>query len=136
MGSIKSFSQLKAAGGIISREPIKKTLTWTHKNDAGEEVSDSFEVYIVKQSFGSLADLYKETSREQLAVAISKALLLENDKGKLELMKYDDAYQLDPSLAHVILDGIREVNGGEAKNSQPPTNSSVNSSSPESVAAP
>jgi len=136
MAALKSLAQLKAAGGIVSRAPIKKTLTWLHKNEEGEEVSDTFDAYIVKQSFGSLADLYKDTSREQLAVAISKALQLENDKGKLESMTYEDAYQLEPTLAHVILDAIRDVNGGEAKNSQPPTNSSANSSSTGSVAAP
>jgi len=136
MGTLKSLTQLRNAGGILSREPVKVEGTWKHVNDAGEEVEDTFEIGVVKVSFGDMADLFKEKDREQLAVGMSKSVMIADDKGKMQFISYEDAYRLDSGLASVILDLVRKVNGGDRKNSTPPTNSSVNSSSQESAAAP
>ena len=136
MASLKNLSQLRTAGGILSREPVKVTGTWKHNGPDGEEIEDTFEIGVVKVSFGDMADLYKEKDREQLAVSLSKSVMFANDKGKLELISYDDAYRLDPGLGTVILELVRQVNGGDRKNSTPPTNSSASLSSPESAVAP
>lgn len=134
MAHIKSLTQLKAAGGVVSREPVTKELSWVHVNDSGEEVTDTFDVLIVKPSFGKVLSIGKIEDREQLALTISTYIMLENDKGKPELMGYDTAMQLDPSLAFLLLGAIREVS--EPKNSRLPTNSSANSSPVESAVAP
>jgi hypothetical protein len=134
MATIKNLAQLKAAGGIVSREPVKKEVTWDHFSPEGEELHDTFDVYIVKPSFGSMLSIGKVTDREQLALTLSKTIMLENDKGKPEYLAYEDAMQLDPSLAMTLLGAVREVT--EPKNSQRPTNSSANSSPAESAVAP
>lgn len=135
MAKLKSLSQFRTAGGILSREPVMKTGTWKHTDENGEEVEDTFEVGIVRVSFGDMADLFKEKDREQIAVGLSKSVMVANEKGKLEFLSYEDAYRLEPSLAAVILELAREVNGDKAKNSPPTTNSSANSSSTESADA-
>lgn len=136
MATLKSLSQLRSAGGILSREPVVVTGTWKHNGPDGEEVEDTFDVGVIKVSFGDMADLFKEKDREQLAVSLSKSVMFANEKGKLELLSYDDAYRLDPGLGTVLIELVRKVNGGDRKNSTPPTNSSANSSSPESEVAP
>ena len=135
MGTM-TLAQLRQAGGIVPREPVKKTVTWKHVNEAGDEVEDTFDVFIVRQSLGSFRDLQKDDDREKVAAALSKCLMLGNGKGKLELISYEDAYQLDLSLSAVILEAVREVNGGAPKNSTLPTNSSASLSPAESAAAP
>jgi hypothetical protein len=67
---------------------------------------------------------------------MSKSVMIADEKGKMQFLSYEDAYRLDSGLASVILELVRKVNGGDRKNSTPPTNSSVNSSSQESAAAP
>lgn len=136
MGTLKSLSQVRTAGGIVSREPVKASGVWKHKGPEGEDLEDAFEVGVVKVSFGDMADLFKEKDRDQLALSLSKSVMFANEKGKLELLSYDDAYRLEPSLGMAILEVVRQVNGGDRKNSTPPTNSSANSSSPESEVVP
>lgn len=137
MAKLKSLSQFKGAGGILSREPVMVTGTWKHTdNETGEEVEDSFEIGIVKVSFGDMADLFNEKDREHMALSLSKSVMLLNEKNKMEFISYDDAYRLEPGLATVIMELVRKQNGGAAKNSQPPTNSSASSSSTESAAKP
>lgn len=136
MATLKSLSQLRSAGGILSREPVVVTGTWKHNGPDGEEIEDTFDVGVIKVSFGDMADLFKEKDREQLAVSLSKSVMFANEKGKLELLSYDDAYRLEPSLGMAILEVVRQVNGGDRKNSTPPTNSSASSSSQESEVAP
>src|SRR6478609_3136621 len=133
MATIKNLTQLKAAGGIVSREPVKKEVTWNHVSPDGEDMADTFTVYVVKPSFGSVLSIGKEANREQLALSLSKTIQIEDDKGKLVFFPYDDAMQLDPGLAMVLLGAVREVT--EPKNSRPPTNSYANSS-PVELAAP
>lgn len=136
MAKLKSLSQFKGAGGILSREPVMVTGTWKHKDENGEDIEDTFEIGVVKVSFGDMADLFNEKDREHMALSLSKSVMLLNEKGKLEFISYDDAYRLEPGLATVIMELVRTQNGGSAKNSRPPTNSSANSSSTESAAEP
>lgn len=136
MGTM-TIAQLRQAGGIVPREPVKKTVTWKHVNSDGEEVEDTFDVFIVRQSLGSFRELLTEDDRERGALALSKCLMLGNGKGKLELISYEDAYQLDIELSAVIMAAVKEVNGGAKKKNSPlKTNSSASSSPAESAEAP
>ena len=134
MATIKNMTQLKAAGGVVSRDPVKKEVVWDHVSPDGEDMHDTFDVWIMKPSFGSVLSIGKDADREQLALSLSKTVMLENDKGKPEFMPYEVAMQLDPSLAMVLLGAVREVT--EPKNSRLPTNSSANLSPVESAVAP
>lgn len=120
-----NLSELKAKGGIVAAAPIPKEVTWTRRNDAGEEMSDTFTIFVKRQSFGSIETIWASgEDRSKSAAYISQSLRL-GDKGK-EQMSYDEAYQLDTSLATVFITAINEVNGtgrAEPKNSQPPMKS-------------
>lgn len=105
-----NLSELKAKGGIVASAPVPREVTWTRKNDAGEEVTDTFTVFIKRQSFGSIETIWAGAEdRSKSATYISQSLRL-GDKGK-EQMSYDEAFQLDPSLATVFITAINEVNG-------------------------
>lgn len=105
-----NLAELKAKGGIVAAAPVPKEVTWTRKNEAGEEVSDAFTILVKRQSFGSIETIWANTEdRSKSAAYISQSLRF-GDKGK-EQMSYEDAYQLDPSLATVFIAAINEVNG-------------------------
>lgn len=105
-----NLAELKAKGGIVAAAPVQKEVTWVRKNDAGEEVTDTFIIFVKRQSFGSIETIWASgEDRSKSASYISQSLRL-GDKGK-EQMSYDEAYQLDPSLATVFITAINEVNG-------------------------
>ena len=103
-----NLKQLKQAGAFVSAEPVAKEVVWSHKNDAGEVVEDRFTVYIKRQSFGTIEQLWSgDSDRSRSATFISASVLLGEER---ESMSYEDAYQLDPSLAHALVKAINEVN--------------------------
>lgn len=131
MAKLKGLAALKAAGAIRGGDPKKVEITW--KNDEGEE--HAFDVWIKPMAFGTALDLQKDDSPNKMAAALATLVMLEDESGKRVPLDYDTAMNLHPGLGWEI---VKAVNGsGEApKNSQPPTNSSANSSSTESAAAP
>jgi hypothetical protein len=128
VGHISNLSQLKAAGGVVAREPHLITVEWEHDGD-----TDTVDVWVVKASLGKMLKLSDVKDRDQLALTLSETVFLADDKGKPQPMSYDVAFQLDPTLGMAILNAI----GSErTKNSPPQTNSSANSSPVELVEAP
>lgn len=118
---------LKAKGGVITRALVTKSVTWKHDDpDTGESHEDTFDIHVVKHSFGTIERLYSDgTDRAKGAQFISQSVRLGDGK---EQISYEDAFQLDPGLATLFIQAINEVNGtgGGAKNSQPPTSSGAN----------
>ena len=105
-----NLSDLKAKGGFVALAPVPKELTWKRKDAAGQEVEDTFTVYVMRQSFGAIESIWAGTEdRSKAAAYISQSIRL-GDKGK-ERMSYDDAFQLDPGLAGLFISAINEVNG-------------------------
>lgn len=144
------LKQLKARGGFVSTEPVKKSVEWAHIDENGTDIEEKFEVYVVRQSFGSVEKLLTNlTDRSKTASFISACVrfLVSTDEAKayeakrrddpslpvrmefLESMSYEDAYQLEPSLAGALVKAINDVNG-EQKNSRPPMNSGTKSPLP------
>ena len=114
------LNRLRELGGIVSSAPVKREVTWEHRSETGEELTDTFTVHIRKQSCGTVERL-RDTSNGQdkswPALIISESVLLGDDGS--EPIPYDLAYQLDPRLARVLIDAINEVNsfgGATAKN--------------------
>ena len=101
------LADLKTAGGFVPSAPVKKSVTWKRKGH--DDVT--FDVFIKRQSFGSVERLFlrDDDGRSRSAAYISEALLL-GDKGN-EPLSYDDAFQLEPSLAAVLIEAINDVNG-------------------------
>lgn len=134
MTTIKSFKALRSAGGIVSHEPVKRHIEWTTVDpESGEDVTYDADVWMLKQGAGSMLQVSEEKTKEQITFALSKSVLLENDKGKLELISYDDAFQLDPPLRRALWAEFEKFSGLGRKNLVPMTNSSATSSSTESA---
>jgi hypothetical protein len=136
MATIKSFKQLRAAGGIVSKEPVKRHIEWKGVDPlTGEEIEYDADVHIVKQGAGAVLDIYADQTKEHISAMLSQSVMLEDDKGKLALISFDDAYKLDIPLRNALWTEVQVMGGVVRKNSPPSTNSSASSSPAESAAA-
>ena len=106
------LKQLREKGGFTSSTPVVKEVSWTHKlNGAEEDTTDTFTIHVKKLSFGAIERLLndKDADKQQMAAFIADTILLGDDgKGRLT---YKDAFQLEPSLARVLMEAISAVNG-------------------------
>lgn len=102
------LKELKAAGGFVSGDHVKRSVTWT--NTKGEEYT--FDVFVRRASFGSMERLIMaDDDRSKSAQHLADCVLIGDNAEPLE---YEDAYALEPSLAKAILEQVRAVNGGDA----------------------
>ena len=107
------LAELKSAGGIVSDELVKKNVKWTRKVDDVEETLD-FDVYIKRSRYGTLEKINQaDGEKSRIPELISQSVFL-GDDGK-EVMSYQDAYDLQPSLAAAFIVAIHEVNGTSGK---------------------
>lgn len=129
-----NLTQLRAAG-VVSREPVKHEVSWEH-TQAGETLTDTFDVWVIPASLGSELSIHKEVEkdREYVLTALSKRVQLEDDKGKKIFLSYEEWSNFDATLALAIFKVMREASEAP-KNSRLPTNSSANSSPAESAVA-
>ena len=103
------LQELRDRGGFVDAVPVKKEVTWKRKDGAGVEQSDTFFIHVRRQSFGIIERLLSgDDQRSRSAVLISNSVLFGEQAD--EVMSYDDAYQLDASLAHVLIRAVNEVN--------------------------
>lgn len=107
-----NLAQLQAAGAFVEAAPVKTAVTWTRQNAAGEEVSDSFDVWVRRRSFGTferVAMLGEDRSKS--AKMLSECILLGEEQ---EAISYEQAYQLDPSLAFALVQAVKDVGAPKA----------------------
>ena len=105
-----NLADLKAKGAFVPMAPVAKEVTWKHFDATGAEVEDKFTVYVKRQSFGAIESIWASSKdRSQSATYLSQSIRL-GEKGK-DVMTYDDAFQLDPGLAAVLIAAVNEVNG-------------------------
>lgn len=113
-----NLDDLKKIGGVVSSAPVPKSVKWVKKEDDGTEQEFEFTIHVLKHSFGSIEQIWndKDESRSRAASYISKTVRL--GEGGKDPISYDDAFQLEPSLAAAFIAAINEVNGtgGSAKN--------------------
>lgn len=131
MKKLKGLAGMKSAGAIRDLAPVMQTIEW--KGDDGEDYS--IDVYVKPMAFGMAMDLQMDDSPDKRAAAIGQMILVE-EGGKLVPLGTENARALNSQLGFKLLTAINQAMRGEAKNSQPPTNSSANSSSTESAAEP
>jgi len=112
---------LRERGGFVPSAPVAHEVSWAHANENGEQVTDTFTVYVVKHSAGSIerlrAEAASDLSRLWGPLFLSASLRLGDDAS--ERLTYDEACALDPALARALVDAIAAVNGtgeGAAKN--------------------
>jgi hypothetical protein len=103
-----NLKELRAKGAFVPSHPVKRTITW--KPLEGDELT--FDIHVKRLAFGDYERLFlsEQDDRSRMARALCETVKL-GDDGKEELT-YKDAYQLEPSLARVLLDAVNEVNGG------------------------
>lgn len=107
-----NLKQLKAKGGIVDGQPIKKEVSWTHLDQrSGKEVTDTFTLFIRRQSFGVIERLFTQGESEHSRNASYLAACVSLGAQGTEALSYDDAYGLEPSLGFLMLNAVNEVNG-------------------------
>ncbi|MBV4486955.1 phage tail assembly chaperone family protein, TAC [Pseudomonas sp. SWRI153] len=107
-----NLKQLKAKGGIVDSQPIKKEVSWTHLDGkSGKEVTDTFILHIRRQSFGVIERLFVQDESEQSRNANYIAASVSLGADGTEALSHDDAYNLEPSLGFLLLNAVNEVNG-------------------------
>jgi hypothetical protein len=135
MARLQNLSQLKAAGGFVSA-PMQREVTWDRVDEeTGEQLSDTFDIYIARPSLGSTLSASKTPEGlDPVLFNMSKTLFLKNEKDQLQLITYEEADALEPTLAQAIMKVVNEAR--TPKNLTPQTNSSVTSSPAGSGEAP
>src|SRR5690554_3162818 len=103
------LKQLKQRGAFVPVAPVPWPVEWTHIDpDTGEEVTDQFTIHVRRRSYGTIervvAASMTDEARSRNALFISESILL--GEGGAESMSYEDAYQLEPSLAAVLVEAI------------------------------
>lgn len=98
------FSDLQQNGAFLDAVPVTKSVTWTRED--GEAFT--FDVGIRRMSMGDWERVMVHEDSEKSASAriLSTVLVLEGG----DRLTYDQAYQLHPTLARVLLDAHNEVN--------------------------
>ena len=107
-----NLAQLQAAGAFVEAAPVKTPVTWTRQNATGEEVSDTFDVWVRRRSFGTLERVAMlGEDRSKSAKMLSECILLGEEQ---EAISYEQAYQLDPSLAFALVQAVKDVGAPKA----------------------
>lgn len=107
-----NLKQLKAKGGIVDGQPIRKEVSWTHLDHrSGNEVTDTFTLHIRRQSFGVIERLFTQGESTHSRNASYLAACVTLGAQGMETLSYDDAYSLEPSLGFLLLNAVNEVNG-------------------------
>lgn len=107
-----NLAQLQAAGAFVEAAPVKTPVTWTRQNATGEEVSDTFDVWVRRRSFGTMERVAMlGEDRSKSAKMLSECILLGEEQ---EALSYEQAYQLDPSLAFALVQAVKDVGAPKA----------------------
>jgi len=108
-----NLDQLKQRGGVVPSAPIPHEVTWSHTTPEGEQVDDTFTIHVRRRSYGEvergLVVDGDDPEKSRGAALISQCVFF--GEGGVESISYTDAYQLDPSLAAVLMKAIKDVNG-------------------------
>lgn len=105
------LKELKDKGGFVPMDPVVKEVTWVHTDDDGLEQSDTFTIHVKKHSFAAMQQIREDSGKDKelVSLLIHKSIRL-GEKGDEEI-SYVDAYQLETSLATVLISAINEVSG-------------------------
>lgn len=101
-----NLKELKAAGGFVPAEAVKRSVVW--ERAPGDEVT--FDIYVKRLSFGSVERMLTETNENRSRSAELIAACVRLGENGADALTYDDAYNLEPSLAKAIGEAVREVN--------------------------
>lgn len=145
---MKAFDlkDLEDRGGFVPPDPFKVPVTWKHKDELGAEVTDTFEVFVVRKSAATInraKDIARSIKKggdldelDMEAVIVSSFIRL-GEKAD-QRISYEMALRLDEDLQHELIRAVNSCFDGKAdpKNSAPPMNSGATSSPAASAAEP
>lgn len=108
-----NIDQLKAAGAIVSSQPIAKDITWTRTVE-GKEKIDNFTINVKRRSFRDVDFFSKkrEVQEQESLTAnyISHFLVDENNN---PCFTFDQVFDFDASFIAVLANAIQEVHKAE-----------------------
>ncbi|WP_159913027.1 phage tail assembly chaperone family protein, TAC [Pantoea sp. 18069] len=107
-----NLHQLTEKGGFVEASPVKMPVTWTRQDASGKDLIDKFDVWVRRRSFGTferVASLGEDRSRS--AKMLSECVLLGDTQ---ESLSYEQAYQLEPSLAMALIEAVKEASAPKA----------------------
>lgn len=105
-----NLAEFRAKGACVDIAPVRKSVSWTHTDERGEPITDTFDVWVRRLSFGTIDRLSKsdEGDRSRNAELIAASIRLgENAE---EALPYDVAFSLHTSLAIELVKIVGEVN--------------------------
>ena len=116
------LDELEKKGAFPAERLIKRTVSWEHVDENGEEITDTFDIFVKCLSVSEFESFQAEENKGKnfTAFMISECLRL-GDKGE-EVIEYEKARQLDGTLANCLFTDIMSVMGmgsKEAKKSSP-----------------
>lgn len=100
------LKSLKDAGGIVPSALVKRSVTW--ERDDGEVLT--FDIFVRRLSFGDVERVLQDEERGRSRVANLIAMAVRLGEEGSERLSYDDAFQLEPTLAKVFANAVSEVN--------------------------
>lgn len=110
------LNDLKKKGGVIEPELVKEHIKWTHRDkETGEIITDEFDVFILKASWGAVSDVVSNDAPGYNASVGMIAECVKLGESGEENLSYEDAYALDNSLAQQFLAAVNRVNQNNEK---------------------
>lgn len=103
------LADLKARGACVDTAPVRRSVTWLHTVN-GEEITDTFDVWVTRVSFGTIDRMSaaQQSERSRNAELIAASIRL--GEHAEEEVTYDIAYSLHPMLALELVRAVGEVN--------------------------
>lgn len=107
-----NIDQLKALGGIVDSQRVRKDIVWNRPDpQTGEVVAQTLVVHVRRHSFGVIERLFAEQEGGHSRNAHYLAASISLGEGGDEALSVEDAFNLEPSLGFLLLNAINEVNG-------------------------
>ena len=107
------LNQLRERGGFAPAAPVVREVSWTHPDESGVAVTDTFTVHVVKLSAGAADRLRDEAAKDPTvpfwARLVSASLRLGDDAS--EVLSIEQVLALVPDLAQSLVDAVLSVNG-------------------------
>lgn len=105
-----NLAEFKSKGACVDLAPVRRTVTWSHTDEKGDPITDSFDVWVRRLSFGTIDRLSKtdEGDRSRNAELIAASIRL--GEHAEEALPYDVAFSLHTTLAIELVRVIGEVN--------------------------
>lgn len=108
---VLSFDKLvKQTEAFVDTMPVKKEIVWKRKDEDGTK-KFRFTVYVRRQNFAIFSNFIaaaQSTSDQSCKILVE--CLAKDEKGKQNLLTFEEAKNLNTELAILLLNAINEVN--------------------------